>query len=810
MAGNVKGITITFAGDTTSLDKALRKVRTESKEVDKELSAINRALKFNPKNTELLAQKQAVLKQRIETTEKSLKDLKQVQAQMDADPSVDNQSEEYRRLQREIIETESKLKHFEAEAKKLEHIKLTNLGKSLDEAGKKAETAGKSLTKYITVPLTAAGAASVKAGMDFDSAMSQVAATMGTTTDDIKDLRDYAIKMGSSTSFSATEAAEALNYMALAGYDADTSMKMLPTVLNLAAAGGMDLATASDAVTDAQSALGLSTDETTTLIDQMAKASSKTNTSVEQLSTAILTVGGTARTMKGGTEELTAVLGVLADNGIKGSEGGTALRNILLSLQSPTDKAAKTLKEMGVSVYDSEGNMRSMTDILADMNGALSDMTGEERAKALSSVFNKRDLKSVNALLNTSTDRWEELGLALDDAGGAAEKMAATQLDNLKGSLTLLKSALEGAAIAVSDVISPVIRKFADKVSKWVDKFNKLSPAMQKRIVAIGVAIAAIGPVLTVVGKGMQLVGKVMQNVTTIVGGLSKAISFLAANPIVLIIAGIAALVAAFVILWKKSEAFRNFFIGMWNKIKTTVTAIMTAIKTYVSTTWAAITTIFKTALSAIKTAWSGISSYFAGKWAAIKAVFTGAKAWFGNLFAGVFSAIKAKFAGWGSFWSGLWTSIKNKFKSIGTSIANAIGNSIRSGINGVISMIQNTINSGINLINGAIGLINKLPGVEIGKIGQLSLPRLAKGGVLNGAQTVIAGEAGPEAIIPLDKLFAQMDKMADRMAESNAPAGNPVNIYINAPDSKTAREIAQEVKRIMIAEVKGRRTAWA
>ena len=806
MAGNVKGITITFAGDTTSLDKALRKVRTESKEVDKELSAINRALKFNPKNTELLAQKQAVLKQRIETTEKSLKDLKQVQAQMDADPSVDNQSEEYRRLQREIIETESKLKHFEAEAKKLEHIKLTNLGKSLDEAGKKAETAGKSLTKYITVPLTAAGAASVKAGMDFDSAMSQVAATMGTTTDDIKELRDYAIKMGSTTSFSATEAAEALNYMALAGYDADTSMKMLPTVLNLAAAGGMDLATASDAVTDAQSALGLSTDETTTLIDQMAKASSKTNTSVEQLSSAILTVGGTARTMKGGTEELTAVLGVLADNGIKGSEGGTALRNILLSLQSPTGKAAKTLKEMGVSVYDSEGNMRSMTDILADMNGALSDMTGEERAKALSSVFNKRDLKSVNALLNTSTDRWEELGVALDDAGGAAEKMAATQLDNLKGSLTLLKSALEGAAIAVSDVISPVIRKFADKVSKWVDKFNKLSPAMQKRIVAIGVAIAAIGPVLTVVGKGMQLVGKVMQNVTTIVGGLSKAISFLAANPIVLIIAGIAALVAAFVILWKKSEAFRNFFIGMWNKIKTTVTAIMTAIKTYVSTTWAAITTIFKTALSAIKTAWGGISSYFAGKWAAIKAVFTGAKAWFGNLFAGVFSAIKAKFAGWSAFWSSLWSTIKNKFKSIGTSIANAIGNSIRSGINGVISMIQNTINSGINLINGAIGLINKLPGVEIGKIGQLSLPRLAKGGVLNGAQMVVAGEAGPEAIIPLDKLFAQMDKMAAQITAG--PAGG-VTINIYQQPGQSARELAAEVKRIMIAEVKGRRLAW-
>ncbi|MBQ7261594.1 MAG: phage tail tape measure protein, partial [Lachnospiraceae bacterium] len=182
------------------------------------------------------------------------------------------------------------------------------------------------------------GKASIDAGMEFDSSMSQVAATMGTTVDQITDLRDYAQEMGATTAFSATEAADALNYMALAGYDAEESMNMLPTVLDLAAAGNIEIARASDMVTDAQSALGLSAEETKDMVDQMAKASSKSNTSVEQLGDAYLKIGATARNVKGGTEELATVLGVLADNGIKGEKGGTHLRNMILSLQNPTEK----------------------------------------------------------------------------------------------------------------------------------------------------------------------------------------------------------------------------------------------------------------------------------------------------------------------------------------------------------------------------------------------------------------------------------------------------------------------------------------
>ena len=318
---------------------------------------------------------------------------------------------------------------------------------------------------------------SVQSGMTFDKSMSQVAATMGKTVDEIDDLREFAKKMGSETAFSASQAADALNYMALAGYDAETSMNMLPNVLNLAASGGMELARASDMITDTQSALGLSLSQTAELVDKMAKGASKTNTSVSQLGDAMLTVGGTAKMLSGGTTELATALGLLADNGTKGAEGGTALRNIILSLSAPTDKAAAALEDLGVQAFDNNGKMRDLQSIFADFNSALSDMTDAEKTQTLNSIFNKVDLKSVNALLATSTDRWKEVSNAIDNAAGSAEEMAKTQLDNLSGDITIFNSALEGAQIALSDKLTPTLRKFVkfgtDGLSRLTTAFNE-------------------------------------------------------------------------------------------------------------------------------------------------------------------------------------------------------------------------------------------------------------------------------------------------------------------------------------------------
>lgn len=369
-------------------------------------------------------------------------------------------------------------------------------GKSFgDKFGAALGTAGKVVAGAVAAGTAAVGgfaAASVTAGASFDSAMAQVAATMGTTVDQIGGLRDFAQEMGSTTAFSASQAAEALNYMALAGYDADKSMEMLPGVLDLAAAGGIGLARASDMVTDAQSALGLSTEETKTMIDQMAKASSQSNTSVEQLGDAFLTIGATARNVKGGTQELSTVLGVLADNGIKGSEGGTHLRNMLLSLQNPTDKGAAALDSLGVKVYDAEGNMRSMIDIVADMQKGLEGMDQASKDTLLNGIFNKTDLASANALLGTSQQRFQELGAAIKDSDSAAKEMANTQLDNLSGDITLFKSALEGAQIAVSDQLTPTIRDF---VQFGTDGLSKLTLAFQEG--GLDGAMEAFGTILS-------------------------------------------------------------------------------------------------------------------------------------------------------------------------------------------------------------------------------------------------------------------------------------------------------------------------
>ena len=300
----------------------------------------------------------------------------------------------------------------------------------------------------------------VRAGADFDSSMSQVAATMGTTVDQITDLRDFAQEMGSTTAFSATQAADALNYMALAGYDAETSMSMLPIVLDLAASGGIDLARASDMVTDASSALGLSIEETSVMVDQMAAAASSSNTSVEQLGDAFLTLGATGASIAGGTTELATLFGVLADNGIKGAEGGTHLRNMILSLTNPTSQAADAITELGINVYDQEGNMRSMVDIIYELQQSLEGMSQAERDNYIGTIFNRADMASVNALLNTNIERYDELTGTLQTAAGAASAMAETQLDNLSGDVTIFQSALEGAQIAISDALTPTLREF--------------------------------------------------------------------------------------------------------------------------------------------------------------------------------------------------------------------------------------------------------------------------------------------------------------------------------------------------------------
>ena len=599
MASRIQGITVEIGGDTTKLQTALKGLNGEIKSTQTALKDVEKLLKMDPGNTELLAQKEKLLAQAVDETKQKLETLKTAAEQANtALANGDISQEQYDALQREIVETEQNLRSLETQANQSATAvqKIAATGESLKTTGDNISNAGKKLLP-VTAAVTGLGTASVTTAANFESSMSQVQATMGITKDSMSTLDGQSVntmdalsnlakEMGASTAFSATECAEALNYLALAGYSTQEMADTLPTVLNLAAAGGIDLASASDMVTDAMSALGMETAEADTMVDQMAKTASTTNTSVAQLGEGILTIGATAKSIKGGTAELNTALGILANNGIKGAEGGTHLRNIILSLQNPTDQAAAKMQELGVSVYDSEGNMRSMNDILGDLNTSMEGMTSEDRANIISTIFNKTDLSSVNALLANTGSTWDSLQSSIENSAGAAQQMADTQLDNLQGQLTLLKSALEGLAISFGQLLMPALKSIVGAVQKVVDWLNSLDEGTKKVIVTVALVAGALGPVLIVVGKVISAVGTIMTIIPKL-GGALKAVqgamaafnAVCAANPYVLIIAAIVALIAIFVVLWNKCEGFRNFWKGLWEGIKNIVSTVVEALK---------------------------------------------------------------------------------------------------------------------------------------------------------------------------------------------------------------------------------------
>ena len=539
---------------------------------------------------------------------------------------------QYQNLQAEIANTEEELRRLGGTWGAV-GAEFEAIGSKMQSVGDSLKSVGDTLTQKVTMPIAAIAGASVKVAADFESSMSQVAATMGFTVDQLNDksseasktmeqLSEFAQEMGKTTAFSASEAADALNYMALAGYDAETSMEMLPTVLNLAAAGGIELASASDMVTDAQSALGLTLDETATMVDQMAAAASNGNTSVAQLGEAMLQIGATAANMTGGTQELSTALTVLADNGIKGAEGGTKLRNIILSLQDAAKDGAVDFGNFSVSVYDSEGNLRGVTDIMQDLQSNLEGMNQESKDAIISGVFNKQDLAAANAMLQTSSERYDELAKSIGDSAGAAQQMAEVQLDNFQGQLTLLKSALEGVGIDIGTIIMPYLQKFVEKIQSLVDWFSNLDAKSQDLIVKAGLIVAAIGPILSIAGSIVGTIGKISSSIGTIVKIIPTVISVVstigtvitgtlipaiagvvtAILPFLPLIAAVAAAIAAVILVITHWAEITDFIREKWALLTEFLASATEQIQTFFVEHFGIIGQLFATKIEIIKT----------------------------------------------------------------------------------------------------------------------------------------------------------------------------------------------------------------
>ena len=720
MANRIKGITVEIGGDTTKLSKALEGVNKNIKNTQSQLKDVEKLLKLDPKNTELLSQKQKLLADSISATKDKLATLKTAAEQANtALANGDITQQQYDALQREIVDTENELKRLETEAKNAnsELAKIGEAGQVLQNVGGKISGAGEKLLP-VTAGITAIGTAAVKTASDFDSAMSKVAAVSGATGDDLQALRDKAREMGSKTKFSASEAAEAMNYMAMAGWKTNDMLSGIDGIMNLAAASGEDLATTSDIVTDALTAFGLTAADSGHFADVLAAASSNANTNVSMLGESFKYCAPIAGALGFSCEDTAEALGLMANAGIKSTQSGTSMRSIMTALSGDVKFCSAAFGEMEIATSNSDGSMRSLSDILADCRVAFDQMSESEKASAAETLVGKNAMSGFLALMNAAPADIDKLSGAIANCDGTSLQMAETMQDNLAGQLTILKSQLEELAISFGEILMPVIRDIITKIQGFVDKLNALDPATKQTIIKIGLMAAALGPLLIVVGKTLSSIGSMMtfiSKIPTMIAGAKTAFSTLGAAiggisaPVVAVIAIIATLVAAFVHLWNTNEDFKNSILSIWEQIKSTFERLTSGIVDRIN----ALGFDFESFGEMLKAMWNGLCSVlapvfegvfqhisdiftfmmdtilsvldvfiglFSGNWEqcwnGIKGIFTGIWDFVVNQFSNILNTLRGVadvFLGWfGTSWNEVWTSIKDFSVGIWDSICSA------------------------------------------------------------------------------------------------------------------------------------------
>lgn len=698
MANRIKGITVEIGGDTTGLDKALKSVNTSIRTTQSALKDVNRLLKLDPSNTELLAQKQKLLKDAIGATKEKLDALKVAQEQ--AKQQLENGElgqDKYDALQREIIETEEELRRLQQEAA----TTSTTLSK-IDVAGQKMESVGNSIAGAgkkmmgVTTVIGGVGIAAVKTAADFDSAMSQVAAVSGATGDDFDALRDKAREMGAKTKFSATEAAEAMNYMAMAGWKTGDMLDGIEGVMNLAAASGEDLATTSDIVTDALTAFGLTAKDSGHFADILAAASSNANTNVSMMGETFKYCAPIAGALGFSAEDTAEAIGLMANAGIKSTQAGTALRTIMNNLSGDIKISGKAIGDVTIATTNADGSMRSLSDILGDCRTAFGSLTESEKAQTAESLVGKNAMSGFLALMNAAPADVDKLSGAIANCDGVSEKMATTMQDNLAGQLTILKSQLQELAISFGDILMPAIRSIVSKLQGFVDKLNSMDEGTKRAIITIALLVASIGPLLIIIGTTISKIGVAMQGFVKLANGVSKlkvaiqggtgvlgklgaALGGISA-PVLAVVAVIAVLVAAFAHLWKTNDGFREAIIGTWTRIKDTISGFCQGIVDRLN----ALGFQFSNIVDVIKTVWDAfcqvLAPVFEGAFnniAIILSTITGVITGILDIFIGLFTGN----------WSQAWTGVKEVFSSICNGISSYFTN-ILNVIKGVADVV--------------------------------------------------------------------------------------------------------------------------
>lgn len=536
-------------GETTDLSKALSNVNKEISGTQSQLKDVERLLKLDPSNIELLSQKQKLLSQAVADTKSKLDTLKlaEQQAQQQfAEGKVSQQ--QYDALRREIIETSEQLKSLEKQAANanvtLQQIGL--VGDKFQEVGDKISGTGEKMLP-ITAAVAGLGTAAIKVTADFDEAMSKVSAISGATGDDFDKLRDKAREMGAQTKFSASDAADAFQYMAMAGWKTEDMLNGIEGIMNLAAASGEDLALTSDIVTDALTAFGLTAADSGHFADILAAASSNANTNVSMMGETFKYVAPVAGALGYSAEDTAVAVGLMANSGIKASQAGTQLRTAITNMIKPTDGMATVMEELGIEITNEDGSVKSLKETMDMLRSAFAVTTPEaeglteaEQAAAATALFGKDAMAGMLSIINASESDYKKLTKAVDNCTGTTKEMADTMQDNLNGQVEELKSQLEELAISIGDTLMPKIRDLVKRLQGLVDWFNSLSASQKETVVKVGLVVAAIGPLLIIIGKVSAGIGALMKVISTL--GTMLSLLSAAGGPILLTIAAVAAL----------------------------------------------------------------------------------------------------------------------------------------------------------------------------------------------------------------------------------------------------------------------------
>lgn len=586
-----------------------------------------------------------------------------------------------------------------------------NFGR-LRDSGKRVTDVGKSLTKNVTTPVVGFGTAVVATATSFESSMNDVRAVTGATGQDLSDMEALAKEMGATTSFSASEAADALAFLGMAGLDANESMSALPGILDLAAAGGMELATTADIATNVLSGFGLEIDQLGRLNDTLAEAARSSNTSVEQLGGGFQYVGPVASAAGLSLEETAAALGILADAGIQGEKGGTALRGALSRLLQPTAQVQGTLDDLGVSVLEADGAMRPLADIMEDLEGAGAGVN------EMISLFGQESGPGMMAILERGSDGLRDFTGELENAEGAAGEMAAIKMEGLQGQLNQLKSSAESVMLAIADSgLLGTVTSLVTRLADWVGALAETNPALLRWGTIIAAVAAALGPLLIVVGMTMTAIGQISAVLKVVAGAFRGAAAAkllfsaaLWASPITWTVAAIIALIAVIALL-----------VYYWDDVAAAVGAawewITHTTSTAIAVVFALVSAMVEWVLSTLVGWAASLASLVSGAWSAVTSLFSSAASAAMGLVSGMVSGVISFISGLaslpgmvGGYFSGMVSTAAGQISNLISQAAQIPGR-IMSAVGNLGSLL---INAGRNVIQGLISGITSM----IGRVG--------------------------------------------------------------------------------------------